>query len=97
MTVFAACDTASTFASDICAASSTNSTSTVSTASGRDHSQPVPPPTEASTPKRGEHYRYGFNCAKPHEALKGTIGKPLMSNSHKHAFCELHGSAFFSA
>ncbi len=41
----AACDTASTFASDICAASSTNRTSAMPAASGRAQNQPVAPPT----------------------------------------------------
>jgi len=40
-----ACEIASTFASDICAASSTNSTSTDPWASGRAQSHAVPAPT----------------------------------------------------
>jgi hypothetical protein len=43
--LFAACDAANTFASDICAASSMNSVSTDSNAFARAHNQAVPPPT----------------------------------------------------
>ena len=43
--VFAACETAKTFASDICAASSINKTSTHSNASGRAQNHAVAPAT----------------------------------------------------
>ena len=61
--LFAAWETANTFASDICAASSINSTSTLRRASGRAQNQEVPPPTAQSDPTHREQASFSVvNC-----------------------------------